>query len=700
MRITGRSGFAAWPATILVAFALAVLPSLFADEGMWTFDNPPTKILQERYGFTPTREWLDHVRLSSARFNDGGSGSFVSPHGLVLTNHHVALGQLQKVSTPQKDYVADGFLAKTQAEELKCPDLEVDVMISSEDVTAKVLGSVKAGMSDADALKARKAEIASVERESLEATGLRSDVTSLYDGGQYWLYRYKKYTDLRLVFAPEQQIAFFGGDPDNFTYPRYDLDLALFRVYENDKPIESPNYLKWSAHGSAAGDLVFVSGNPGSTSRLETMAEVEFDRDNYLPLRLKVLERRVAVLQKYSEQGPEQARQALNQIFGLQNSIKVFKGQIEGLQRKDLIAARQKQEDDFRARVDANPAWKKEYGDAWGEIAKAEAESATRLKQNFFWSLSASPMASRALAIVQYVAEVKKPDGERLDGFHDSELDSLRFRLLSPAPAYPKMEQALLADALHEALEELGLNDPFVKTVLQGRTPEETVQALFKNTQMADPAFRKSLLEGGEPAVASSTDSMVELARRVDPLNRELHKWNDDHVESVVTPAFERLGKARFAVYGTSTYPDATFTLRLAFGTVKGYPMNGTVAPPFTTFYGLYDRSDGFADKPPFDLPQRYVDGQNKIDLATPFNFVNTCDITGGNSGSPVINRAGELVGLIFDGNIESLIIDYMYDEATARAVAVDSRAMIEAMRNLYGAGAIVEEIQGKASPQ
>jgi Peptidase S46 len=682
-----------------IAFAallFAVLPPLLADEGMWTFDNPPTQILQQKYGFAPTREWLDHVRLSSARFNDGGSGSFVSPHGLVLTNHHVALGQLQKVSTPQKDYVADGFLAKTQAEELKCPDLEVDVLMSSEDVTSRVLGSVKPGMNDADALKARKAEIAKIERESLDATGLRSDVISLYGGGQYWLYRYKKYTDLRLVFAPEQQIAFFGGDPDNFTYPRYDLDLALFRVYENGKPIDSPNYLKWSDHGSAAGDLVFVSGNPGSTSRLETMAEVEFDRDDYIPLILKLLNRRIDVLQRYSAQGPEQAREALDQTFGLQNSLKLYKGQYEGLQRKDLIAARQKQEDDFRARVDANAEWKKEYGGAWEQIAKAETEAVTRIKQRFFWSLSASTTANRALAIVQYVTEVKKPDGERLDGFHDSQLDSLRFRLLSPAPVYPEMEEALLADALHQATEELGPSDPFVTTVLQGRSPEQTVQALFATTKMADPAFRKSLLDGGEAAVAQSTDPMIVLARRVDPLARELHKWNEDHVESVVTPAYEKIGKARFAVYGTSTYPDATFTLRLAFGTVKGYPMNGTEAPPYTTFFGLYDRSDGFSDKPPFDLPQRYVDGKNKIDLATPLNFVNTCDITGGNSGSPVINRAGELVGLIFDGNIESLVNDYIYDETTARAVAVDTRAMTGAMRNLYGAGFIVDEIQGK----
>jgi len=666
-----------------------------ADEGMWTFDNPPAKQLQ-RYGFTPTPEWLDHVRLSSVRFNDGGSGSFVSPHGLVLTNHHVAFGQLQKVSTPQKDYVKDGFYARTPAQELKCPDLELNVLISIENVTARVESVLKPGMSDKDALEARKAEIAKIEKESLEATGLRSDVIPLYHGGEYWLYRYKKYTDVRLVFAPERQIAFFGGDPDNFTYPRYDLDMALFRVYENDKPVHTENYLKWNPQGAADGELVFVSGNPGSTSRLDTVAQIEDMRDDYLPTALKILNRRLGVLKQYSELGPEEAREAARQMFGIENTLKAFNGQYEGLLDKALIAKKQKEESDFRALVDASAEWKREYGTAWDDVAQAEKKFLERLKQARFTSVRASSMAQNALTIVQYVTEVKKPDGKRLDGYHDSELESLRFRLFSPAPVYPRLEEALLADSLQESLEELGADDPFVRAALDGRTPKEAAQEVISRTKMGNPDFRVSLVEGGEAAVAASADPLIVMARRVDPVAREIRKWVDDNVESVETTAGEKIGKARFAAYGKSTYPDATFTLRLSYGTVKGYPMNGTEAPPKTTLYGLYDRADSFGLKPPFDLPQRYLDRRGALELSTPINFVSTCDIIGGNSGSPVINRNAELVGLIFDGNIESLVGDYVYNIENNRAVAVHTGAMTEALRKLYDAGALADELEGR----
>lgn len=681
-------------------FALLVLMSTLAsahvagDEGMWTFDNPPSKLLQEKYGFTPAQQWLDHVRLSSVRFNDGGSGSFVSPRGLTLTNHHVALGQLQKVSTPQKDYAKDGFFARTQAEELPCPDLELNVLMSLEDVSARVQGAAKAGMNEADALKAHKAEIAKIERESLQATGLRSDVITLYQGGEYWLYRYKKYTDIRLVFAPEQQIAFYGGDPDNFTYPRYDLDMALFRVYENGKPAETPNYLRWNSQGAADGELVFVSGNPGSTSRLDTVAQVETLRDYQLPALVKFLGRRLEVLRKYSAQGPEQARQAAGNIFGAENALKLFRGQLSGLQEKSLIAGIEKREADFRSRIAGKPEWKQAYAGAWDDIAAAEKKLRERFEQSLLWNVFRSRMASDALAIVQYVAEVKKPDGNRLDGFHDAQLESLRFQLLSPAPYYPQLEQALLADQLRSMLEALGPRDPFLNAISNGRPPEQAVPELFAGTRMADPAFRKSLMDGGEAAVAASADPMVALARRIDPLTRELHKWMEDNVQSVETPAGEKIGKARFAVYGKSAYPDATFTLRLAYGTVKGYPMNGTEAPPLTTFYGLYDRSASFGDKFPFDLPPRYVARRDKLNLATPLNFVSNCDITGGNSGSPLVNRKGEIVGLIFDGNIESLISDFAYSDVASRAVAVHTAAMIEALRKMYDAGSLADEIE------
>lgn len=667
-----------------------------ADEGMWTFDNPPAKQLRARYGFTPSQEWLDHVRLASVRFNDGGSGSFVSPRGLALTNHHVAFGQLQKVSTPQKDYVKDGFYARTQAEELKCPDLELNVLISIENVTARVLGVLKAGMIDKEALEARKAEIAKIEKESLGATGLRSDVISVYQGGEYWLYRYKKYIDIRLVFAPEQQTAFFGGDPDNFTYPRYDIDMALFRVYENGKAIETPNYLKWNPRGAADGELVFVSGNPGSTSRLETLAQIEDARDYFLPLALKSLKRRLDVLKRYSSLGAEQARQAANQTFGIENSLKALNGEYLGLLDKALIDKRRREEAEFRARVSAQPELQSQYGPAWDEIASAEKKFVSRQKESRFRSLRASRLANLALMIVQYAAEVRKPDGKRLDGFHDAQLDSLRFRLFSPAPVYPRMEEALLANAFAESLEELGHGDPFVRAALQGGSPQETAAKLVAGTRLGDAAFRKSLLEDGEAAVAASTDPLIVMARDIDPSVREIRKWVEDNVESVETSAGEKIGKARFAVYGKSTYPDATFTLRLSYGTVKGYPMNGTEAPPITTLFGLYDRAHSFGLKPPFNLPERFLMRRNALDLATPVNFVSTCDIIGGNSGSPVINRQGELVGLIFDGNIESLVGDYVYDEENNRAVAVHTAVMTEVLRKLYDAGALADELEGK----
>lgn len=686
-------------AVLLFAAALVALrASLFADEGMWTFDNPPLAQLKQRYGFTPTEDWLNHVRLSSVRFNDGGSGSFVSSRGLVLTNHHVALFQLQKLSTPEHDYASGVFYARTEAQELKCPDLELNVLISMENVTARVMAAVKPGMSDADALKARRAEIAKIQKESLDATGLRSDVIQLYQGSEYWLYRYKKYTDVRLVFAPSQQIAFFGGDPDNFTYPRYDLDFALFRVYENDKPIESKNYLKWDAKGPVADSLVFVSGNPGFTGRQDTVAQLQLLRDKAFPLIIQIINRRLATLEHYSARGPEQARQATSRIFSLQNSLKAYTGMEGGLRNPELMAKKEKDEKDFRERIAGNPEWQKEYGTAWNEIVEAQKEMAENLKPYRFRSISGAPLANEALTIVQYVQQVRKPDGERLPGFHDSQLASLRFQLFSPAPFYLSLEQATLAGILEESSEELGPADPFVRAALEGKSPEEAARDAFAGTKMGDAAFRKSLVEGGEAAVESSKDPLIVLARRVNPEILAMIKWHEDKVESVETRAGEKIGKARFAVYGKSTYPDATFTLRLAYGTVKGYPMNGTEAPPHTTFYGLYDRAYGFGLKPPFNLPEPWLKSEDRLGLKTPLDFVTTCDVVGGNSGSPVINSDGSLVGVIFDGNIESLVGYFVYNEKDNRSVAVAATAIIEGLRKIFDAAPLADELEGKSA--
>ena len=678
---------------------------LTADEGMWTLDNMPLKQLKEKYGFEPTPAWLEHIRLASVRVGDGGSGSFVSPNGLVLTNHHVALGQLQKVSTPQKNYVQDGFYAATAADELPCPDLELNVLISMENVTTKVLAAAKPGMDPIKALEAKKAAIASIERQSLKKTGLRSDVVTLYQGGEYWLYRYKKYTEVKLVFAPEQQAAFYGGDHDNFTFPRHDLDMALFRAYEKGKPAQVSHYLKWSAKGAADGELVFVSGHPGSTNRLMTLAQLQMQKEFSYPLRLKMRKRMLAVAKKYAAQGTEQARQAAGMIFGIENSIKAISGEYDGLKTPGFMEKIATSEAEFRKLVEANPKWKSEYAAAWEQIAGSIEKEKPRLKE-FVYRLTPGRrlgnialgmrLGNIALQIVQYVAEVKNPDGKRLDGFHDSQLESLRFRLFSPAPIYPGLEEVLIVDGLKQQLKELGPQDPFVKAILGDKTPEEAAKALLAGTKLADPAERRKLVEGGEATVAQSTDAFIVLARKLDPIVREMRKWQEDNVESIAKPAGEKIGQARFAVYGKNAYPDATFTLRLSYGTVKGYPMNGTIAPSKTTFYGLYDRSASFDNKFPFNLPKRVADAKDRIDLSTPLDFVCTGDIIGGNSGSPVVNRAGELVGLVFDGNIESFVGRFFYDETANRTVSVHSAAIIEALNKIYGAEKLAKELLGE----
>jgi hypothetical protein len=669
----------------------------FADEGMWTFDNPPVKQLQQKYNFTPTAAWLENVRLASVRFNDGGSGSFVSPTGLVLTNHHVASGQLQKMSSASKDYLKDGFYAASQKDEMKTPDLEINVLISFDDVTARVRAVEKPGMSDQDLVKARKQEMAAIEKENLDRTGLRSDIVSLYHGGQYWVYRYKKYTDIRLVFAPERMAAFFGGDPDNFTYPRYDLDFALFRIYDDGKPVKSDHYLHFNIKGAADGELVFVSGHPGGTDRALTVSQLQTMRDVSLPQALGLIGNRLEILRRYSARGPEQARQAMEMIFGLENDFKALTGESAGLKDPQIFVTKEADERKFRDAVKADPALASKYAGLWDTIADAEVKVRTRARDGY--RTLGTPLAGTALQIVQYVSEVKKPEGERLPGYRQAQVSSQLRRLLSPAPVYLPMQQALLAGALERARQNLPADDPWLRAVLGGGTPEQVAKAAIDGTRMADPAFRKTLLDGGEAAVQASTDPLIVLVRKVDPFIRESVRWRENEIQSKEVPAVEKLAEARFALYGKSDYPDATFTLRLSYGTVAGYKMNGTIAPPKTTFYGLFDRAAGFDFKDPFEVPARLMEKRYDLDLSTPLNFVSTADIVGGNSGSPVMNRNAELVGLIFDGNIESLAGSYVYDEATNRAVSVHSAAIVMALRKVYAAAALADEIQGGTTP-
>jgi hypothetical protein len=683
-------------APFAVALLVATHPAIHAEEGMWTFDNPPVKLLKEKYGFTPTQEWLDHIRLSSVRLNDGGSGSFVSPNGLLLTNHHVARGQLQKNSTAEHDYVRDGFYADSPDKEMKSPDLEVNVLVGMENVTNRVQGAAKGIGDEAKALKARDAEMAAIEKESKDKTGFRSDIVSLYDGGEYWLYQYKAYTDVRLVFAPEQQAAFYGGDPDNFTYPRYALDMALFRVYDKDgKPLHTDNYLKWSAKGAAPGELIFIPGHPASTQRQDTVAELSYERELVEPASIEYLRRRIAAANEFSAQGQEQARLVGTTVFLLQNSLKVYIGRAEALSDKAITAKKQAEEDDFRNKVAANPEWAKEYGSAWDTIAATEKKAAPRTKAMIFRRTD-SRLFLIARQIVQLVVEQKKPDGERLPGYHDAQLETMKFQLFSPAKIYPSTEKLWMKTALNLAAEKLGKDDEYLQTLTQGKAVDGFVDSVVDGTKLYDVSARKALVEGGEAAVAASTDPMIVAARRLDPLAREYYRWQQDELESVLTRAGEQLGKARFLVYGKDVYPDATFTLRLSYGTVKGYPYNGTIAPPFTTFYGLYDRAASFSNQPPFDLTPKEAAARDKLNLTTPFDFVSTGDIIGGNSGSPVVNREGELVGLIFDGNIESLAGDFVYEGEKNRAVAVHSAGMMEGLRKLYGVDALADELEGK----
>jgi len=682
-------------AVALLLAALAASPAV-ADEGMWTYDNPPLAQLKSKYGFEPTKKWLDDVRLASVRFMDGGSGSFVSPDGLMITNHHVGLGCIQNLSSEQNDFVKSGFYAPSRDKEPACPGYEVNVLMSTEDATAKVLGAVKPEMTDKDAREARKAAITRIENQCNAATALRCNVVTLYQGGEYHLYRYKKYTDVRLVFAPEQQIAFFGGDPDNFTFPRHDVDICLVRAYENGQPARPAAYLPFSATGVADGDLVFVSGNPGSTSRLDTMAQLDTQRDVYLPLILDLLKRRLAALREYSGRGPEQERRAKVQIFGLENGLKSEQGRLEALLDAKAMARKAEEEKALRAKVAGDAVLAAATRDAWSAIEAAEKKATGRAAESFLVGFGGSRLLGTAGSIVRYVVEVKKPNEQRLEEYIDSNLEPLKNRLYSPAPLYDDMEEVTLTNQLSWALDRLNPDHAFVKAVLAGRAPAEVAKTAIAGTKLKDPAARKALVEGGPAAVDASTDTMIVLARKIDPLAREVRKFEEDEVDAPITRAGEKIAQARWKAYGRTMPPDATFTLRLSYGTVKAFPAEGTIVAPFTTYYGMLDRSISHGGKAPWDLPPRWAEKKAVLKLDTPLDFVSTNDIIGGNSGSPVVSTRGEFVGIVFDGNIETLAWDYFYTDEKARCVSVDARGIVEALRSVFAADALVRELTGR----
>ena len=679
---------------ILSSAALSSFVS--ADEGMWLFNNPPRKLLREKYQFEPAADWYEHLQKASVRFNSGGSGSFVSPGGLVMTNHHVGADALAKLSSAEHDYLAEGFHARTLDAEIKCHDLELNVLVSIEDVTARVNAAVAPGLNPADAQQARRAVMSEIEKESLDKTGLRSDVVTLYQGGLYHLYRFKKYTDVRLVFAPEKAIAFFGGDPDNFEFPRYDLDVCFFRAYENDAPAKPEHYLKWSAAGAKDGELIFVSGHPGRTERQNTVDHLEFLRDRALPSTLNLIRRREVLLATYSDRSHENARQAEDELFGYQNSRKARLGQMAGLQDPALFKSLSDRETALRAAVTDNAKLQKEAGTAWGEVAAALAawsafyDDYAQLEQGQAFN---SELFSIARTLIRLSAETAKPNGERLREFRESNLESLEQQLFSTAPIYPALETAKLADSLGNFIEKSGAKHDLVARVLAGKSPQARAAELIQNSKLADVELRRRLAKEGASAQAATGDPLIELARLVDGPSREVRKRYEDAVEEPLRQAYAKIANARFALYGTETYPDATFTLRLAFGTVRGYEEQGRQVAPWTTIGGAYPHAEEHGSVYPFALPPRWLERKDKLELDTPFNFVSTADIIGGNSGSPVVNRAGEIVGIIFDGNIQSLVLAYAYTDTQARAVSVASPAIVEALKKIYDAGELVAEL-------
>lgn len=676
--------------------ALAFAANLWADEGMWTLDNPPTKQMKEKYNFAPSQEWLDHARLSCVRFMNGGSGSFASKDGLVLTNHHVAFDQLQKLSSPEHNYAENGFVAATRDQEIKCPDLEVNVLISMENVTDRVIGAATKDMDKSEALKARREMIGKIELENAGDESQRADVVNLYNGGEYWLYKYKKYTDVRLVMAPERALAYFGGDYDNFTFPRWNLDFTLFRVYENGKPLNSANFLKWNLAGPKENDLTIVMGNPGHTRRSSTYAQLIYSRDFSSPLSLKIIDERIRIAREYSKLGEEQRRRALDEIMMLENSRKARSGAYQGLLNEQILNRKKAEEQEFMRLVAANPELQKEFGSVWKDIEELLEKQKANLKKNSLSYNMYSGLASIAQTMAEYANEIAKPDDERKAGFHDFELEELKFYLLSPAPIYKDLEIATMSGMLNLALKEVGSNDEFLNKLLAGKTPESLAKELIGGTKLDDPEFRKKLIEGGADAILGSDDPMLRKAIEMKPLISVHSEEFKKEYESQISAASQRIAKARFAVYGKNLYPDATFTFRLSYGAAKGYKMNGTIAPYKTTLYGLFDRSASFGNVGDFIVPNSLSSKMSSIDLSTPVNFVASNDVVGGNSGSPMISREGELIGLVFDGNIESLLGDFIYDGETNRTLAVHPAFIMTALRKIYPAKHLADEIEGK----
>jgi hypothetical protein len=679
-----------------VLACLAAASPARADEGMWTFDNFPRDEVRQKLGVDLGATWLDRVRRSTVRIEGGCTGSFVSPNGLVLTNHHCVTACLRQLSAPGRDVEAAGMLARTPREEPRCEAEQVSVLTRIEEVTAKVLAAV-ADQTGAESNKRRKQQLTALEKACEDTyKGMKDphscEAVTLYGGGQYFLYHYKRYDDVRLVFAPEYEIAFFGGDPDNFEFPRWDLDFSMLRAYENGKPARTPDYLRWRRSGAAAGEPIFVAGHPGSTNRLMTVAELQFEREVYLPRwLLRASELRGRYLH-FAAASPENARIVTEPLFGLENSLKSLRNQFYALLDENLMSRKRRDEEKFRADVARTPKLASAAG-AWDDIDKALAGYRAYFDRLTFIERGAGfqgELMHYARVLVRAAIERDKPNGERLREYTEGALPQLKQDMLASNPIYPDLERLRLGFSFEKLVETLGPDSPVVAKVLGRDSPQNAAAALVGATGLADPALRRALWDGGRAAIEKSTDPMIRLALRVEPDARELRRRYEDQTEAVLATSGERIAAARFALQGTNTYPDATFTLRLTYGTVRGWREGDQDIAPFTDLAGMYRRATG---QPPFRLPAVWLDRKPKLSLNTKLNFSSNADIVGGNSGSPVLDEKGRLVGLIFDGNIHSLGGDYWFDPTLNRAVAVHPAAMLQALEKVYDAGALVREL-------
>ncbi|MGB8602780.1 MAG: S46 family peptidase [Rhizomicrobium sp.] len=691
-----RHTLAVGPFVLGAATLLMLSGPAFADEGMWTFDNFPAQAVKAKYGVTIDQKWLDRIRGASARLSTGCSASVVSKDGLVLTNHHCVRSCAQNLSTGKTDYIKDGFFAGDRKNEKMCPGMQAEILNKIDDVTARV-NKASAGKKGQEYVKARDAAIAAAEQSGCAGREdkFRCQVITLYQGGEYKLYTYRKYSDVRLVAAPEMQTAFFGGDPDNFNFPRYDLDFSFVRLYENGKPVATPDHLTWRVAAPKAGEPVFIAGNPGSTERLLTAADLEYLRDYSLPGTLIQYSELRGRLIRFGEESAENARIADSLLFGIENSFKALSGHEAALVTPGMVEAKAKADAELRSKVMADPKLAHEIGDPWADIvALAPERKAIRLPYGFLEARAgmASSLFSYARTLVRAAEERGKPNADRLPEYGDSRLPLVQKNILDAKPVYPELEKLALEFWLTKLRENLTADAEGTKVFL-GKESPEGLAAKLATSKLADPTYRKALWDGGLKAIKASDDPMIRFVLATDATSRAVRKEFEEKIDGPLDRANERIAKARFAVYGNSLYPDATFSLRLSYGKVAGWKENGKDVAPFTYFSGLWQRA---TDASPFDLAPRWQKAKGKLNDATVFDFATTNDIIGGNSGSPAISAEGEVIGAVFDGNIHSLGGAFFFDERDNRAVVASTAAITEALEKVYGQPELVKELLAK----